>query len=71
MPASSVEASTMHVSVLNMDEHPRNDDTGSTYDFRIFMPYSSVGHKMLHKRHCLFIAVCGVMSRVAVNRNVV
>jgi len=51
----------MHVNVLNMDERLRNGDTGSTYDVLIFMTYSSVGHKMFHKRHCLFIAVCGVM----------
>jgi hypothetical protein len=61
----------MHVSILNMDEHLINGDTGSTYDVRIFISYSSAGHKMFHKCHCLLIAVCGVLSRVAVNRNVV
>lgn len=71
MPASSVEASAMHVNVLNMDKRLRNGDTGSTHDVRIFISYSPVGHKMFHKRHCLLIAVRGVVSRVAVNRSVV
>jgi len=54
-----------------MDERLRNDDTGRMYDVRIFMLYSSVGRKMFHKRHCLFIAVGGVMSRVEVDGNAI